>query len=179
MLGVVNVSGPQVFSLEFTPYRSQGILEGCGYAYEVILRDWAYRSNKPTIAYGSVVAFLYQGKPAALSHRIGLTDIEQRDNALWQRNSSVHYAYLSRGTRSTAGMEHKAFDGEDGVRVFTYVDPQLEMIYWLLLDPDPFTIAFNRTPNATDLEFKIPTRLHLDVWKAFAECLVELVKRQK
>ena len=39
MLGAVKIAGPQVIDLSSTPYRSQGVLEGCGYSYEVFLQD--------------------------------------------------------------------------------------------------------------------------------------------
>lgn len=172
MLGEVNVSGPQVISLEFTPYRSQGVLEGCGYAYQVLLRDWAYRQNQPTIAYGSIVYFSYRGKVPALVQRIGLTDIEQRGDRLWQRNVSVHYAYLRRGAQPTAGRESSIIDGEDGVRVFTYVDPELEKMVWLFGD-DVLTVAFNREADKSDLEFDLSI-LYSEIAPSLAVCLREL-----
>ena len=62
LLGDVTTNGPLLLSLEFTPYRTQGVLEGCGYSYQVLLKDWAYRSNQPTTVFGSIVFFAYQNR---------------------------------------------------------------------------------------------------------------------
>jgi hypothetical protein len=80
LLDAVDVDGPRVLSFEFTPYRTEGKLEGCGYSFEVLLKDWAYRSNQPTIAYGSIVYFGQKNIAPYLSFRLGLVDIEEREN---------------------------------------------------------------------------------------------------
>jgi hypothetical protein len=59
VLGEVTVNGPLVTQFEFTPYRSGGTLDGCGYSYSVLMKDWAYRSNQPIWISGSRVYFAY------------------------------------------------------------------------------------------------------------------------
>ena len=172
LLGEVNINGPTVLSQKFTPYRAQGVLEGCGFSYQVLLRDWAYRSNKPTIVYGSIVFYKFPDRVPFLSLRIGLTDIEHRENALWQRESSVSYAYLRHEQDSTAGEEQRVFDGENGTKIFVYPDPDFEKIAWLLVG-EFLTIGFNRQPSASDLEFKIPV-MFSSVWQDLGGCFREL-----
>ena len=53
LLQAVPMEGSLLLELTFTPYRAQGKLYGCGYSFHVLLRDWAYRENQPTVVYGS------------------------------------------------------------------------------------------------------------------------------
>lgn len=172
LLGEVNVNGPTLINQEFTPYRAQGVLEGCGFSYQVLLKDWAYRSDLPTVVYGSIAYFLYPDRVPFLSLRIGLRDIEQREDRLWQRNSSVNYAYMRHEQGSTAGSEHQVVDGEEGAKNFVFVDPELEKITWLLA-VESLTVGFNREPNRSDLEFDIPV-MFTEVWQELGGCFKEL-----
>jgi hypothetical protein len=177
MLQEVTVNGPQLFDLSVTPYRSEGEIEGCGYSFQVLLRDWAYRSNEPTIAYGSIVYWGYPDRQPALTLRIGLIDITRRGDQFLKRNTSVNYAYLRGERQSTAGAESSSFEGEDMVNVFVYLDPELEMLEWLMLE-DHLTIGFNREVRRTDLEFNVPVisndvRL-ADIVSCFGELLENL-----
>ncbi len=172
LLKEVIAGGPHLLTLDSTPYRSEGKLEGCGYSYQVLLRDWAYRSNQPTVAYGSVVYFAFPDRSPVFSLRIGLTDIERRGEKLWQRTTSVNYAYLRWGKKTTAGTETSIVDGEDGAKAFSYADPQVEMMEWLAL-ADPLTIAFNREPDSLDVEFDVPI-MFSDAWLSVGSCLSEL-----
>jgi hypothetical protein len=172
LLAEVNLNGPRVLNQEFTPYRAQGVLEGCGFSYEVLLKDWAYRSNQPAIVYGSIVFFKYPDRVPFLSLRIGLKDIEQRENALWQKDSAVNFAYLRHEQESTAGEEQQIVDGENGVKNFAYTDPEFEKMTWLLIG-DFLTVGFNRQPSGSDLEFNIPV-MFTKVWQELGGCFKEL-----
>lgn len=173
MLAEINESGPFTVELESTPYRSEGRLNGCGLSFSILLRDWAYRSNRPTIARGSVVYFVPVDRAPHLSMRIFLVDLERRANSVWKRVSSVHYAYLRRGQESTAQQEDANFEGEHAVRVFVYGDPEVQKLEWLLGDP-PLTVNFNRQPGGTDLEFTLPIVLS-DSFPDLLACLSEMV----
>ena len=94
VLGEVTVSGPLVTEFEFTPYRSEGVLEGCGYRYSVLMKDWAYRSSQPIWVSGSIVYFAYKDRRPFLTHKIVIQDIEERDNKLWKKTTPVNFAYL-------------------------------------------------------------------------------------
>ena len=179
LLGAVTTDGPLVLEFEFTPYRSEGKLEGCGYAFNVLMKDWAYRSNQPVVAYGSIVYF-YMDMVPLLSFRIGLTDIEEREKKLWQRNASVHYAYLRFGDKSLAGEEKSSIDGEDGVKVFTYVDSDTEenLMGWLVL-PDTLSVWFNREPKSTDLHFELSVTDFNEAWLSVGACYRELAGLQE
>lgn len=172
LLGEVNVNGPTLLNQEFTPYRAQGILEGCGFSYQVLLKDWAYRSDLPTIVFGSIVYFMYPERVPFLSLRIGLRDIEQREDQLWQKTASVNYAYLRHEQGSTAGSEQQIVDGEDGAKNFVFVDPELEKMTWLLVG-ESLKVGFNREPNRSDLEFDIPV-MFTEVWQELGGCFREL-----
>ena len=174
LLGAVSTDGPRVLEFEFTPYRSEGKLEGCGYAFNVLMKDWAYRSNKPVVAYGSIVYF-YTDKLPYLSFRIGLTDIEERENNLWQKNASVHYAYLRFGDKSLAGEEDSTTEGEDRVKVFAYIDSDQEdnLMAWLAL-PDALSVWFNRKPKSTDLHFELSIMDFNEAWLSHGACYREL-----
>jgi len=174
LLGTVTTDGPLVLKFEFTPYRSEGKLQGCGYAFNVLMKDWAYRSNQPVLAYGSIIYF-YTGSVPHLILRIGLTDIEERENKLWQRNASVHYAYLRLGDKSLAGEEDATTDGEDGVKVFAYVDsdPEENLMAWLAL-PDTLSVWFNRKPKSTDLHFELSLMDFSEAYLSLGACYREL-----
>jgi|GEM_PF-2673890 len=172
LLSDVTANGPNLMSLEFTPYRSQGRLEGCGYSYQVLLKDWAYRSNQPTTVFGSVVFFAYQDRAPFLSLRIGLTDIEEREGSLWQKNSPPHYAYLRYEEESTAGEEYSVVDGEEGARNFIYLDPEFEKMAWFLIG-ESITVAFNRVEGGSDLEFTIPI-MFTEIWEDLGVCFRDL-----
>ena len=74
LLQAVPMEGSLLLELTFTPYRAQGKLYGCGYSFHVLLRDWAYRENQPTVVYGSVVYFK-DGHFPAISLRLGINDM--------------------------------------------------------------------------------------------------------
>jgi hypothetical protein len=170
----VSSNGPRLISLEFTPYRNRGDLRGCGYAYRVLLRDWAYRANAPTVAYGSVVLFVNPDGAPVLSHRIGLTDIQRSEGRLWQQDSSVSYSYLRWNDLDTIDRERSILDGEGGTRLFSYAEPDVQTLEWLIL-PDTLTIAFNREPGGTDLEFEVPL-MGSDAWLSLAPCVREMLR---
>lgn len=172
LLGEVNTNGPMLLSQEFTPYRAQGILEGCGFSYQVLIRDWAYRSNQPTVVYGSVVYFKYPDRVPFLSLRIALRDIEQRDGSLWQKNSAVSYAYLRNELDSLAGSEQMVVDGEEEAKNFVYLDQRIEKFNWLL-NGDYLTVGFNRQTGNSDLEFKLPI-MSTETWQRLGGCFREL-----
>lgn len=174
LLETVNVDGPQVLTFEFTPYRSEGKLKGCGYAFNILMKDWAYRSNQPIIVYGSIVYFSHDGKAPYLSFRIGLKDVEERENKLWQRNASVNYAYLRFGDKSLAGKEDATTEGEDGVKVLAYVDSGEEnLMAWLAL-PETLSVWFNRESKSTDLHFDLSVMDFKEAWLSQASCYREL-----
>ena len=107
-----------------------------------------------------------------------MTDIEERENKLWQRNASVHYAYLRLGDKSLAGEEDSAIDGEDGVKVFAFADsdPDPEKTLLSYIVPiDTLSVWFNREPNATDLHFDLNLITDFkEAWMSTAPCLREI-----
>lgn len=175
LLGEVNVGGPRLLSQDFTPYRAQGVLEGCGFSFQVLLRDWAYRSNQPTFVYGSVVYFRYPERVPILSLRIALRDVENREGSLWQNNTSVNYAYLRRGRESMAGKEQLIVDGEDNAKSFIYFDPEFDKLQWLMIG-DFLNVGFNRQAGGSDLEFDLPI-MYTDAWQSMGGCIRELAER--
>ena len=162
VISEIPVNGFQVLQLEFTPYRSQGVLEGCGYSYFVLLRDWAYRSDQVSAVNGSVVFWDYQDRVPFLAHRIQLTDIEERNGELWQKYSMPNYSYLRHETQSTVREESNIIDFDSGFRTFVYLDPEYEKMEWFLVG-DGVTIAFNRIDAGFDIEFSIPV-ISSEIW---------------
>ncbi|MDG2091087.1 MAG: hypothetical protein P8J61_08330 [Gammaproteobacteria bacterium] len=161
--------------MEFTPYRSQGVLEGCGYSYFVLVRDWAYRSDQVTAVNGSVVFWDYQDKVPFLAHRIQLRDIEERDGVLWQKDSMPNYAYLRHETESTASEESNIVDFDSGFRTFMYLDPGYEKMGWFLIG-DSVTVAFNRIEAGLDIEFSIPV-MFSEIWEDLGGCFGSLANQ--
>ena len=150
-------------------------MEGCGYAFIVLLRDWAYRSNAPIIVYGSLIYQWYEDRMPAILVRLAISDIEERDGSLWLINSPPNYAYLRYGSESNAGKEYGVVDGEQSNRNFLY--PDIENIStnvpWFF-SGDKFTVAFNRLDKSSDLEFELPLReseIFIDLMSCYAEML--------
>ncbi|WP_416140025.1 hypothetical protein ACM26W_06525 [Halomonas sp. HK25] len=172
LLEAVPGEGSLLLELRFTPYRAQGKLYGCGYAFHVLLRDWAYRENQPAVVYGSVVYFKEEGRLPALSLRLGINDIRIQQGVVERRDAAVEYAYLRWSEESTAELEPIVVDGERSARSFTYQDPEARLIEALVL-ADPLTVAFNRKAAGTDLEFELPV-MYEDAWMENGVCLREL-----
>lgn len=167
-----DVNGPQIISQEFTPYMSQGVLEGCGFSFNVLIRDWAYRSSQPTFVRGSVVYFKHSNRPNTLSLRIVLDDVENRDGTLWRKSESVNYAYLKNNENETVvGGQYVVTEGENFARSFSYIDQDLEYFDWLLAS-EFITVGFNREQGATDLQLNLPI-MFTTAWKELAGCFRE------
>lgn len=172
LLQAVPMEGSLLLELTFTPYRAQGKLYGCGYSFHVLLRDWAYRENQPTVVYGSVVYFREDGHFPAISLRLGINDMRVQQGVVQRYDASVENAYLRWGEGSTAELKPIVVDGERGARSFTYQDPESHLMEALVL-ADPLTVAFNRKAAGTDLEFELPV-MYEDAWIENGACLREL-----
>jgi hypothetical protein len=179
LMGEVAVNGPRLLKIEYTPQYAQGVLNGCGYTFQTLLGDWAYRSNKPTIVHGSLMHFSYKDQLPYLALRISLTDIEEVEGVLRRKDIPPNYAYL-RYTEdstirpiSTAGEEYSIAEGELGYRNFIYLDPSYEMMNWFLIG-DSMTVAFNRIESGTDLEFSFPI-MYTEIWNDLGGCFRDLL----
>jgi hypothetical protein len=171
----VDENGQRLIRQEFHAYRSQGLLEGCGYAFIVLIRDWAYRSNAPIIIDGSLIYQWYEDRMPAILVRLAISDIEERDGSLWRINSPPNYAYLRYGSESNAGKEYGVVDGEQSNRNFLYPDIENTStnVPWFF-SGDKFTVAFNRLDKSSDLEFELPLReseIFIDLMSCYAGML--------
>ena len=170
---------PRVLNFEFIPYRSEGRLEGCGYTFKILMKDQANRSNQPLIAYGSIAYFSNKDRVPYLSLRIGLKDIREHNNRIWERNDAVNYAYLRFGAKSLAGKEYVIASGKDKVRTFKYQDlEQGKLMTWLSI-PETLSIWFNRKQNGTELHFDLSVLDYREAWSSQGACYRELTELGK
>lgn len=176
LVETIKTNGPQVAEFEFVPYRAEGRLEGCAYHFIVSMLDWAYRSNQPILVFGSIGYFHYANRLPFLGLRIGLVDLEERENQVWKKNASVNYAYLRFGDKSLAGEEDVTTEGEDGVKVFAYTDsedPEESLMAWLAV-PETLAVWFNRRPKSADLHFELSVIDFEEAWMSLGGCYREL-----
>ena len=176
VLGEVTVNGPLVMEFEFTPYRSGGTLDACGYSYSVLMKDWAYRSNQPIWVSGSIVYWANSNRRPYLTHKIVIQDIEERDNKVWKKRTPVNFAYLRLGDESLAGEEDSVLELEDGFKNFAYLEdsnPEKTLMRYLVI-PDSLSVWFNRTPKSTDLSFELSFVEHQEAWLSLAACFKEM-----
>ena len=155
---------PRVLEFKFTPYWSGDRLEGCGYTFRVLMKDRANQSNQPLVAHGSIAYFSTKDSVPYLSFRIGLKDIKQHNNRIWERNAAVHYAYLRFGDKSLKGKEYATASGKNEAVTFKYHDSEKDkLITWISI-PETLSIRFNREQNDTELHFDLSVLNHKEAW---------------
>ena len=100
-------SGVRVLEYSADEYRAEGKIEGCGISFSYLFRDWAYRDNAPTIAYGSVVYFWVPPTAPYLALRLGINDLTVEQDSVTRELRNPNYAYIQINGRNMAGREYK------------------------------------------------------------------------
>jgi len=118
LLDALRSNDEQVLKLEFTPHRSEGRLEGCGYSFRIFMNDTTTQPGQPFVAHGAITYFSQRDSVPYLSIPIGLKYIIEHNSRIWERNGAVHYAYLSYGGSSLAGREYAITPGANEVISF-------------------------------------------------------------
>ena len=165
---------PRVLEFEFTPYWSGDRLEGCGYTFKVLMKDRANQSHQPLVAHGSISYFSSEDSVPHLSFQIGLKDIKELNNRVWERTAAVHYAYLRFGDKSLAGKEYATASGKNEAVTFKYHDPEKDKLMTWLSIPETLSIRFNRKQNDTELHFDLSVLNHKEAWSDQSSCYREL-----
>lgn len=165
-----------VLELEFTPYRRAGVLQGCGWTFTAVTRDWAYRENKPVIVVGSLNYFRFPGKEGGLNLKVLLVDVEDRQGVLWRKQGSADFAWVALNETSFAKQTKPLGTHSDGPeRFFSIDDPDLEVLA-KFSETIVIDVWFNRKPGGTDLTLRIPVFEEDLKHNLMTPCLMELGK---
>jgi len=167
---------PRVLEFAFNPYWSGAKLEGCGYNYKVLMKDSTSQSKLPIEVYGSLVYFSPENMTPYLSFRIGLKDIKEHNNSIWERDDAVSYAYLRFGNKSLAGKEFAIASGKDGVKIFKYKDSEKDGLMTWLSIPETLSIRFKRKSKNRELHIDLSVLDHRDAWSGQSGCYRELTE---
>lgn len=175
-------SGAHVLQYEADEYRVEGKIEGCGVSFQYLFRDWAYRDNAPTVAYGSVVYFWPPSKQPSLLFRLGVNDLKPTRTFITRKHAKPNYAYIEINGSNMTGREYKNLSFKGG-RIITmvYLDDKkftllIEMVYLKSL-----VVSFNREKGGIDLSHDLVSKgsAHIDVRLVstkISTCLAVLVK---
>ena len=180
-------SGAYVLEYQADDYRAEGKIEGCGVSFQYLFRDWAYRDNAPTLAYGSVVYFWKPPKRPYLAFRIGIDDLKLLKTTVGKISAKPNYAYIEINGTSLAGREYKQLRFKGGRILNTvYLDDKKLTLMGKLSTLKSLVVAFNRKKGSTDLRHELvsvpsaPNKINRKpVNLKNAGCFINLIKQNQ
>ncbi len=168
-------SGARVLEYSADEYRAEGKIEGCGVSFQYLFRDWAYRDNAPTIAYGSVVYFWVPPKKPYLALRLGINDLTVEQDSVTRERRNPYFAYIQLNGRNMAGREDEILlPKEDKLINILYFEDDKSSLFSEFLFLKNLTVAFNREKGSTDLSHAVVDDHANPEHAKLRECLTEM-----
>ena len=134
-------------SVVFQPMQAGGELQGCTLVYKAVQADYAYLGGNPVVIVGNIGVYQTGGE-LLLGLKIGVKDLNG-----YHPFVRPNFAYLQTMSHSTAKVQQKAMDGDDGYRLYAYslYAPSVMDFLMEMMDTKKVTVAFNRKKNGMDV----------------------------
>jgi len=170
-----------LLEFEASEYKSEGKINGCGFEYSLISRDYTYNQGKLTLIIGSINTFYVREKDLNVSIKVlGKNMSVYLGQPPVFENYLINYAYIGSSNFSSAGKETSGFRCEDGGYCAIYSGLKIfEDTYSSIMNND-FYVAYNRRQGGLDVQVDLsPDDLKgsSNQLLRFSNCLVELMKR--
>lgn len=174
-------SGAHVLQYEADEYRVEGRTEGCGVSFQYLFRDWAYRDNAPTVAYGSVVYFWPPSKQPSLLFKLGIVDLKPTRTSITRKHAKPNYAYIEINGSNMAGREYRKLRFKDAGSIhMAYLDDEKFTLLTEMVSLKGLVVSFNREKGGIDLSHDLLSKApHTSTGLAsikITTCLAELLK---
>lgn len=167
--------GATVLEYQADKYRSEGKITGCGVSFTYLFRDWAYRDNAPTVAYGSLVYFWEPPTEPYLALRLGVNDLVVVNDSITMERGNPYFSYIEINDKNLAGLESKVLRFQENHIIVTYyIDDTSMELYSAASNLEKLIISFNRKKVGSDLSHELNPENFTIENTELLRCLLEL-----